>query len=63
MFDRALEINPNDPNARYNKGLEDLIYHIGISLSQLGKFKEAILMYDMALLINPNYSDAYYKKG
>jgi tetratricopeptide (TPR) repeat protein len=53
-YDKALEINPQNADAYYNKGL---------SLSSLKSHAEAIECYDKALEINPQNADAYYNKG
>ena len=53
-YDKALEINPQNADAYYKKGL---------SLSTIEKYAEAIECYDKALEINPQNADAYYKKG
>ena len=42
-YDKAIEINPRDSDAWYNKG---------ITLAKLGKFDEAIKAYDKATEIN-----------
>ena len=54
MFDRALQINPNDANIYYRKG---------VSLGLLDKIDESIQMFDMAYEINPNLCDVNHKKG
>jgi tetratricopeptide (TPR) repeat protein len=53
-YDKALEIDPQNADAYYNKGL---------SLSILKNYPEAIECYDKALEINPQNADAYYNKG
>jgi tetratricopeptide (TPR) repeat protein len=53
-FEKAIEVNPNDLDAWYNKG---------VALGKLCKFDEAIKAYDKAIEINPNDSDVWYNKG
>jgi tetratricopeptide (TPR) repeat protein len=53
-YDKAIEINPNDSDVWYNKGL---------ALDSLNKSDEAIKAYDKAIEINPQYSLAWYNKG
>ena len=53
-YEKTIEINPNDSDAWYNKG---------VALGKLGKFNEAMKVYDKAIEINPNDSDAWYNKG
>ena len=36
---------------------------MGISLSALGKFEEAVATYRKAISIKPDYADAYYNLG
>ena len=50
----VLEINPDFTNALYNKG---------VTLSNLGKYEEAITWLDRSLDINPNFVDAMYNKA
>lgn len=54
LYDQALEIDPNESSAHYNKG---------IALRRLEKYEEAITSYDVALDINPEYASAHYNKG
>jgi len=54
VCDNAIETNPLDPRAWYNKGL---------CLAYLGKYEEAIEALDKATEINPKYSEAWYNKG
>ena len=53
-YDSALAIQPDYPNALYNKGT---------SLSDLGRYEEAIAAYDAALEIEPDDHEALYNKG
>ena len=53
-YDKALEINPKNQAAWYNKG---------VSLQNLGHFEEAIKCYDKALQITPNDSVIQGKKA
>jgi len=50
----GLEINPND---------FDALYHKGVALARLGKHDEAVVCYDRMLEINPNDFEALYNKG
>ena len=43
-FDKAIEINPQDSDAWYNKGL---------ALTKLNKYDEAMKTYDKAIEIHP----------
>ena len=60
MYDRAIQINPNDSNLYRNKGMECFIYHKGLTLSKQGRVEDAIKMFDRALKLNPKDSDTYY---
>ena len=53
-FDKALEIDPNDTMALYNKGT---------ALLALGRSEEAIVCFDKAIQINPLDADSWHKKG
>jgi tetratricopeptide (TPR) repeat protein len=53
-FNKALEINPRDANAYYNRGLA--YWHEG-------KFDQAILDYSKAIEINPGLAEAYINRG
>ncbi|MEE8168474.1 MAG: tetratricopeptide repeat protein [Candidatus Hydrothermarchaeales archaeon] len=53
-YDEAIEINPNDTKALYNKG---------IVLASLGRYAEAIEAYDKALEIDSTLKEAWYGKG
>lgn len=54
LYNKALDINPNNHVAWYNKGL---------SLYNLGKYVEALQCYLKALSINPNYIEAWNSAG
>ena len=61
MADRALELNPNDP---------DVLFQVSISLAGAGRAKEAAEMMDRAFRLNPHYPsfyngavDPYYATG
>ena len=45
MYDRSIELNPNDAETYTNKG-KFLNLFQGLALSDIGKFDEAILMHD-----------------
>jgi tetratricopeptide (TPR) repeat protein len=58
MLDKALDLNPNDP---------DVLYHVALSLPFVGTAKEAAEMMDRAFRLNPHFPpfyndavDAYY---
>ncbi|WP_440957076.1 tetratricopeptide repeat protein [Methanosarcina sp. Mfa9] len=53
-LDKALELNPDYPDAWYQKG---------VVLFKLEKYPEAIEALDKALRINSDYPDAWYQKG
>jgi tetratricopeptide (TPR) repeat protein len=53
-YNKALQINPRDASAYYNKGN---------ALSDLGRNEKAIDCYDRALEINPQHGGAYNNKG
>jgi tetratricopeptide (TPR) repeat protein len=39
------------------------LYNKGVTLSNIGKYEEAITLFDMALEINPHFVDAMYNKA
>jgi tetratricopeptide (TPR) repeat protein len=53
-YDKAIEIDPNDANAWYNKG---------ISLGKLETYEEALKCYDKAIEIDPNHAYAWRNKA
>ncbi len=53
-FEKALQINPDKHEARYNKGN---------ALSDLGRYELAIEAYEKALQITPDNCDAWNNKG
>ncbi len=53
-FNKALEINPRDANAYFNRGLA---YH------NKGQYDQAISDYTKALEINPGFAEAYNNRG
>ncbi len=53
-YDWAIQLNPNDPVAYYNRGL---------AYSDLQKHEKAIEDYDRAIELNSKYDDAYYNRG
>jgi tetratricopeptide (TPR) repeat protein len=54
MFSKAIEIDPEDSEARYNKG---------IALGQQGKNEEAIQAFDKAIDLNIGCEQAWSNKG
>ena len=53
-YDKAIEINPHDYNARINRGL---------SFGDLDNYDEIIKAYDEALRLDPEYAVAWNNKG
>ena len=53
-YRKAIEINPNFPDAHYN---------LGVLLNELGKLQEAEISYRKAIEINPNFPDAHSNLG
>jgi tetratricopeptide (TPR) repeat protein len=53
-LDRALEINPDDDEGWYNRG---------IALDDLGRYEEAIASYDRAIEIKPDDDGAWNNRG
>jgi tetratricopeptide (TPR) repeat protein len=53
-YDKAIEINPQNSEAWYNKGN---------ALDRLKKYNEAIMAYDKAIEINPKDEAVWYFKG
>lgn len=53
-YQTTVKINPRNANAYYNWGL---------SLSNLGKYEEAILKYKKAIEVNPKDKEAYINWG
>ena len=54
LLHKALELNPNYPEAHYN---------LGITLKRQGDLSAAIACYNSALKLKPNYPDAHYNLG
>lgn len=54
FFDRAIEINPDYPEAWLNKG---------VALVALGRHQDAIHAYDQAIALKPDYADAHLNRG
>jgi tetratricopeptide (TPR) repeat protein len=54
QYEKALEINPNFPDAQNN---------LGLALFQKGQVDEAIARYQKAVEINPHYTEAYSNLG
>ena len=53
-FDKVIELEPNFPDAYYNKA---------VSINHLGIYDEAIEYYDKAIELNPNYSESYCNRA
>jgi len=54
MFNRALEINPDDADIHYN---------VGESFRKWEKYRKAIESYDRAIQLKCDYSNAFNSKG
>jgi tetratricopeptide (TPR) repeat protein len=54
MYNKALEINPNDPDIHLN---------IGESFRKWKKYRKAIASYERAIQLRCDYSDAFNSKG
>ena len=53
QFEKALEINPNDPETHY--------YNLGSALVQKGQLDSAIAQFQEVLLLKPDFSPAQDK--
>ena len=53
-FNKAIHINPNDPQALSNKG---------VALHNLKRHNEAEHYYDQAIKLKPDYAEAYFNKA
>ena len=53
-YDRAIQLNPNNAIAYYNRGLAKYA---------LGKNQEAIADYDLAIKLDSNHAIAYVNRG
>ena len=53
-YDKAIELNPNDIDAYYNRG---------IARSDLGDHNSAIEDYDKVIELKPYYANAYNNRG
>ena len=54
IFDKAIELIPNDAGIWYNKG---------VILNNLNKFEDALKAYEKAIELKPNYAFAWNNKG
>ncbi|MCE2396545.1 tetratricopeptide repeat protein [Candidatus Poribacteria bacterium] len=54
VYSRAIELNPNNPNAYNNRG---------VAYSAKGDFERTIEDYTKAIELNPNYAVAYSNRG
>ena len=52
MYDKAIQLNPQNSEAFFNKGWKIMIL-LGNSLYHLKRYKEAIKIYDYAIQFNP----------
>jgi tetratricopeptide (TPR) repeat protein len=53
-FNKAIDINSNDPEAWFNKG---------VTLQNLKRYDEAEHHYDQAIKLKPDYTEAYFNKA
>src|SRR5262249_4404381 len=53
-YDRALELNANDAETYYNRGL---------ALQNMKQLQDAVASYDKAIALRPDYADAYHNRG
>jgi serine/threonine-protein kinase len=53
-YDEAIQLNPQDASAYYNRGLAKY---------NLGNNEEAIQDYDEAIRLNPEFTNAYFNRG
>ena len=54
MFNKALKINPNDPDIHFN---------IGELFRKWKRYRKAIASYDRVIQLKIDYSDAFNSKG
>jgi tetratricopeptide (TPR) repeat protein len=54
LLTKALELNPKDPEAYYNRA---------IAFAQLSEYEKAIADYSQVLELTPNDEEAYYNRG
>src|SRR5436190_18479572 len=52
--DRIMAINPNDPNALFNRFIQ---------LARLGRLEEAVAVLDKFLTHNEGFADAWFERG
>ena len=62
-YSKAIEINPQNANAFYNRGLYYLIIIEGSALDDLGRKEDAIKDYSKAIEINPQNAYAFNNRG
>ena len=53
-YDKAIELDPNDPDYHNNKG---------VALYELHRYEEAIEEFDKAIELDPSNPSYYYYKG
>ena len=53
-YDKAIELNPNDAGAYYNRG---------VAYYKQGKYQQALADYDKALELNPQGATIYNDRG
>ena len=54
LYNKVLEINPNDTSVNYN---------LGKLYTEIKEYQKAISCYEKTIKINPNYINAYYNLG
>jgi tetratricopeptide (TPR) repeat protein len=54
QFQKALELNPNNP---------DLFYNIGLALNNLNRLDEALKVYSRAIELKPDYVEAFVNRA
>ena len=60
---KAIEINPNEAEAYFNRGNYKLSIFLANALKDLGRKEDAIIDYSKVIEINPLNAKAYFYKG
>ena len=61
-YSMAIDIDPKNHDACFNRGRYNLEYLLGCALDVLGRKEEAIIDYSKAIKIYPDYG-AYHNRG